>query len=160
MNISRVISEEISGIDWQRVAEELNEKGYALVSRFLPVQYCDELIGEYDNSNLYRKTITMERHRFGLGEYKYFKYPLPDLIHTARRAIYPKLAPVANTWMKVLDIKRQFPDQFDEFQRLCHDNNQTKPTVLILKYGKGGHNTLHQDLYGEIFFFLFNWFYS
>jgi hypothetical protein len=94
----------------------------------------------------------MERHRFGLGEYKYFKYPLPDLIHTARRAIYPKLAPVANTWMKVLDIKRQFPDQFDEFQRLCHDNNQTKPTVLILKYGKGGHNTLHQDLYGNIFF--------
>ena len=152
MNISRVISEEISGIDWQRVTEELNEKGYALVSRFLPVQYCDELIGEYDNSNLYRKTITMERHRFGLGEYKYFKYPLPDLIHTARRAIYPKLAPVANTWMKVLDIKRQFPDQFDEFQRLCHDNNQTKPTVLILKYGKGGHNTLHQDLYGNIFF--------
>lgn len=152
MNISRVISEEISGIDWQRVAEELNEKGYALVSRFLPVQYCDELIGEYDNSNLYRKTITMERHRFGLGEYKYFKYPLPDLIHTARRAIYPKLAPVANTWMKVLDIKRQFPDQFDEFQRLCHDNNQTKPTVLILKYGEGGYNTLHQDLYGNIFF--------
>ena len=152
MNISRVISEEISGIDWQRVTEEPNEKGYALVSRFLPVQYCDELIGEYDNSNLYRKTITMERHRFGLGEYKYFKYPLPDLIHTARRAIYPKLAPVANTWMKVLDIKRQFPDQFDEFQRLCHDNNQTKPTVLILKYGKGGHNTLHQDLYGNIFF--------
>ncbi|PWU81420.1 MAG: prolyl 4-hydroxylase subunit alpha [Candidatus Nitrosopolaris wilkensis] len=146
------MSEEISGIDWQRVTEELNEKGYALVSRFLPVQYCDELIGEYDNSNLYRKTITMERHRFGLGEYKYFKYPLPDLIHTARRAIYPKLAPVANTWMKVLDIKRQFPDQFDEFQRLCHDNNQTKPTVLILKYGKGGHNTLHQDLYGNIFF--------
>jgi uncharacterized protein len=152
LNISRVISEEISGIDWQGVTEELNEKGYALVSRFLPVQYCDELIGEYDNSNLYRKTITMERHRFGLGEYKYFKYPLPDLIHTARRAIYPKLAPVANTWMKVLDIKRQFPDQFDEFQRLCHDNNQTKPTVLILKYGKGGHNTLHQDLYGNIFF--------
>ncbi|MDQ6668708.1 MAG: 2OG-Fe(II) oxygenase [Thermoproteota archaeon] len=152
MNISRVISEEISGIDWQRVTEELNEKGYALVSRFLPVQYCDELVGEYDNSSLYRKTIMMERHRFGLGEYKYFKYPLPDLIHTVRRAIYPKLAPVANTWMKVLDIKRQFPDQFDEFQRLCHDNNQTKPTVLILKYGKGGHNTLHQDLYGNIFF--------
>jgi len=79
LNISRVISEEISGIDWQRVTEELNEKGYALVSRFLPVQYCDELIGEYDNSNLYRKTITMERHRFGLGEYKYFKYPLPGI---------------------------------------------------------------------------------
>lgn len=152
LNSSKVISEKISGIDWQRVTEEVNEKGYALVSQFLPNQYCEELIGEYDNSDLYRKTITMERHGFGLGEYKYFKYPLPDLIQTVRRAIYPKLTPVANTWMRVLNIKRQLPDQFDEFQRLCHDNNQTKPTVLILKYGKGGHNTLHQDLYGNIFF--------
>lgn len=130
----------------------MSEKGYALVLQFLPNQYCEELIGEYDNSDLYRKTITMERHGFGLGEYKYFKYPLPDLIQTVRRAIYPKLTPVANTWMRVLNIKRQLPYQFEEFQRLCHDNNQTKPTVLILKYGKGGHNTLHQDLYGNIFF--------
>lgn len=152
LNSSKVISEKISGIDWQRVTEEVNEKGYALVLQFLPNQYCEELIGEYDNSDLYRKTITMERHGFGLGEYKYFKYPLPDLIQTVRRAIYPKLTPVANTWMRVLNIKRQLPDQFDEFRRLCHDNNQTKPTVLILKYGKGGHNTLHQDLYGNIFF--------
>jgi uncharacterized protein len=152
LNSNKVISDKISGIDWQRVTEEVNEKGYALVSQFLPNQYCEELIGEYDNSDLYRKTITMERHGFGQGQYKYFKYPLPDLIQTVRRAIYPKLTPVANTWMRVLNIKRQLPDQFDEFQRLCHDNNQTKPTVLILKYGKGGHNTLHQDLYGNIFF--------
>ena len=152
LNSSKVISDKISGIDWQRVTEEVNEKGYALVLQFLPNQYCEELIGEYDNSDLYRKTITMERHGFGQGQYKYFKYPLPDLIQTVRRAIYPKLTPVANTWMRVLNIKRQLPDQFDEFQRLCHDNNQTKPTVLILKYGKGGHNTLHQDLYGNIFF--------
>ena len=152
LNSSKVISEKISGIDWQRVTEEVNEKGFMLVLQFLPNQYCEELIGEYDNSDLYRKTITMERHDFGLGEYKYFKYPLPDLIQTVRRAIYPKLTPVANTWMKVLNIKRQFPDKFDEFQRLCHDNNQTKSTVLILKYGKGGHSTLHQDLFGDIFF--------
>jgi uncharacterized protein len=143
------IEEKIADIDWQQtVTEEMNEKGYALVSRFLSVQSCDELIGKYDNSNLYRKTITMERHSFGLGEYKYFKYPLPDLIQTVRRAIYPKLAPVANAWMKTLNVERQFPDKFDELQRLCHDNNQTKPTVLILKYGRGGYNTLHQDLYG------------
>jgi uncharacterized protein len=133
------IQEKIADIDWQQtVTEEMNEKGYSLVSRFLPVQSCDELIGKYDNSDLYRKTITMERHSFGLGEYKYFKYPLPDLIQTIRRAIYPKLAPVANAWMKMLNVERQFPDNFDELQRLCHDNNQTKPTVLILKYGKGG----------------------
>jgi len=152
LNISKVTSEKISCIDWQRVTEEMSKKGYALVLQFLPNQYCEELINKYDNPDLYRKTITMERHSFGLGEYKYFKYPLPDLIQTIRSATYPKLAPVANTWMKALNIEKEFPDQFDEFQRLCHDNNQTKPTVLILKYGKGGYNTLHQDLYGDIFF--------
>jgi len=144
--------EKISRIDWQRVTEEMNEKGYVLVLGLLPDQYCEELISEYGNSALYRKTITMERHGFGLGEYKYFKYPLPDLIDRIRKEIYPKLTPIANTWMKALNIERQFPNQFDEFQRLCHDKNQTKPTVLILKYGKGGYNTLHQDLYGDIFF--------
>jgi hypothetical protein len=86
------VHEKVAEIDWQRVTEEMNEKGYAIVSQFLPVQSCEELIGKYDDSDLYRKTITMERHRFGLGEYKYFKYPLPDLIQTVRRAIYPKLA--------------------------------------------------------------------
>jgi hypothetical protein len=144
--------EKIFRIDWQRVTEEMNEKGYVLVLGLLPDQYCEELISEYGNSALYRKTITMERHGFGLGEYKYFKYPLPDLIDRIRKEIYPKLTPIANTWMKALNIERQFPNQFDEFQRLCHDKNQTKPTVLILKYGKGGYNTLHQDLYGDIFF--------
>ena len=133
----------------------MNKRGYALVLQFLPAQFCEGLIREYNNSHLYRKIITMERHSFGLGEYKYFKYPLPDLIQTIRTEIYPKLAPVANTWMKELNIQRRFPDNFDELQRLCHENNRTKPTVLILKYGKGGHNTLHQDLYGDIFF-LFN----
>ena len=152
MSISKFILEKISGIDWQRITEEMNKRGFALVLQFLPAQVCEGLIREYNNSHLYRKTITMERHSFGLGEYKYYKYPLPDLIQAIRTEIYPKLAPVANNWMRVLNVERQFPDNFDELQRLCHENNQTKPTVLILKYGKGGHNTLHQDLYGDIFF--------
>jgi uncharacterized protein len=138
--------------DWHTLTGQMNEKGYALTPRFLPSQSCDEIISNYNNPHLYRKTITMERHRFGLGEYKYFRYPLPDLIQTIRAGIYPKLAPIANAWMNMLNIHRHFPDAFDDLQRLCHDHNQTKPTVLILKYGKGGHNTLHQDLYGEIFF--------
>ena len=146
------MQEKISHTDWQIVTEEMNEKGYALISQFLPVEYCKELIEKYDNSDLYRKTIIMERHGFGLGKYKYFNYPLPDLILTLRKLIYPKLAPVANTWMKMLNMDRHFPDNFDDLQRLCQENNQTKSTVLILKYGKGGYNTLHQDLYGEIFF--------
>jgi hypothetical protein len=152
MAVMEDIHEKIAYVDWQTVTGEMNEKGYTLVSKFLRGQYCDERISKYHNSDLYRKTITMERHRFGLGEYKYFKYPLPDLIRTIRTGIYPKLAPIANAWMKMLSIERYFPDMFDDLQRLCHDHNQTKPTVLILKYGKGGHNTLHQDLYGDIFF--------
>src|SRR5919106_2756697 len=96
------IYEKIADIDWQRVTDEINEKGYAIVSQFLLAQSCKELIGKYGDSNLYRKTITMGRHHFGLGEYKYFKYPLPDLIQTIRRGVYPKLAPIANTWMKML----------------------------------------------------------
>ena len=130
----------------------MNQRGYSLVPQFLPDQYCKGLVGAYNNADLYRKTITMERHSFGLGEYKYFKYPLPELIQTIRKAIYPKLVPIANTWMEMLNIERRFPGEFDELQRLCHNNNQIKPTVLILKYGKGGYNTMHQDLYGDVFF--------
>ena len=151
-NSISVVREKISEIDWQSVTNEMNQRGYSLVPQFLPDQYCKGLVGAYNNADLYRKTITMERHSFGLGEYKYFKYPLPELIQTIRKAIYPKLVPIANTWMEMLNIERRFPGEFDELQRLCHNNNQIKPTVLILKYGKGGYNTLHQDLYGDIFF--------
>lgn len=87
-----------------------------------------------------------------MGEYKYFNYPLPNLIQTIRENIYPKLAQIANSWMKGLNIYIRFPDTFQDLQKLCHNNNQLKATVLILKYQKGGHNTLHQDLYGDIYF--------
>src|SRR6476469_3103906 len=150
--MNKSIHKKVSTIDWQKVNEELNEKGYSLISQFLSTYACEGLVDKYDESNLYRKTITMERYRFGIGEYKYFKYPLPDLIQTIRITVYPKLVPIANTWMSVLNLKRYFSEEFEELTRLCHQNNQTKPTVLILKYGKGGYNTLHQDLYGEIFF--------
>lgn len=146
------IKEKISSVDWQAIAREMHDKGFALVPKLLTDADRQMLINNYNNPRSYRKTVIMERYRFGSGEYKYFNYPLPDLIQTIREEIYPKLAPVANTWMDVLHIENTFPNKFDELQRLCHDNNQTKPTVLILKYGKGGHNTLHQDLYGDIFF--------
>jgi hypothetical protein len=146
------IESKLFAINWQLVTEEMNEKGYSILPGLLSNRQCEELIKDYDNANAYRKTVVMERYRFGLGEYKYFNYPLPGLIQTIRETVYPKLAPIANNWMKVLNIDKEFPDTFSELQKLCHDNNQTKPTVLILKYGKGGHNTLHQDLYGDIFF--------
>ena len=146
------IESNLSVVNWQVVTEQMNEKGYAIFPELLSNEQCEELIQNYDNTNLYRKTVVMERYRFGSGEYKYFNYPLPDLIQTIRENVYPHLAPIANGWMKVLNIDKQFPNTFLKLQSLCHTNNQTKPTVLILKYGKGGYNTLHQDLYGEIFF--------
>lgn len=142
----------IINADWDRITSDMNEKGYAILPEMLSETQCDELIKEYKNDTLYRKTVVMERYRFGLGEYKYFNYPLPEIIQTIRETIYPKLAPIANLWMKVLNIQTVFPDTLQELQKLCHDNNQLKPTPLILKYGKGGFNTLHQDLYGDIFF--------
>lgn len=142
----------LATIDWQMVTENLNEKGYALWPKVLSKEACNQLISSYAYSDLYRKTITMERYRFGLGEYKYFNYPLPDPIQTIREIVYSELSPVANHWMQALRIEQHFPETLSELQNLCHRHNQTKPTVLILKYGKGGHNTLHQDLYGDIFF--------
>jgi len=146
------IQERISGIDWEKVSDQMNASGYALVKNILTKEECAKLIGLYNEPALFRKTITMERYRFGLGEYKYFNYPLPSLIQTIRETVYPSLAPIANNWMNVLKIDNRFPAVFSELQTLCHRNKQDKPTVLILKYGKGGHNTLHQDLYGDIFF--------
>ncbi|MES1221734.1 MAG: 2OG-Fe(II) oxygenase [Bacteroidota bacterium] len=146
------IQTRILNSDWQSTTEQMNNAGYSLLKNILTTKECDELIELYHKQELFRKTITMERYRFGLGEYKYFGYPLPSLIQTIRETIYPFLAPVANFWMHILKIDKQFPATFPELQHICHTNKQDKPTVLILKYGKGGHNTLHQDLYGDIFF--------
>ena len=139
-------------VDWQKITEQMNKKGYAIISGLLSHDQCEEIIGNYDKTNLYRKTIVMERYRFGKGEYKYFNYPLPGLIQAIRENVYPHLATIANCWMKLLNIDNKFPDTFAGLQTLCHTNNQRKPAVVILKYGEGGHNTLHQDLYGNIFF--------
>ncbi|HLA96700.1 MAG TPA: 2OG-Fe(II) oxygenase [Pyrinomonadaceae bacterium] len=138
-------------IDWQYVASEMEAKGFVHLKRMLTPKACDDLIENYDKYD-YRKTVVMERHRFGLGEYKYFNYPLPELIQKTRTEIYPKLAPIANEWAERLNLPTRFPYTFAEMQKLCHDNGQTKPTPLILKYGKGGFNTLHQDLYGDVYF--------
>ena len=142
----------LSTTNWQDVTESMNGKGYALIPKILTADQCEELIQAYDNERLYRKTVVMERYRFGLGEYKYFDYPLPKIIQALRETMYPKLSPIANLWMKVLKIEKLFPDTLEELQLLCHQNNQLKPTPLILKYGKGGFNTLHQDVYGEVYF--------
>jgi hypothetical protein len=142
----------IKAINWPSVTESMNANGYAIIPGLIPPGDCADLIQNYGNSSAYRKTVVMERYRFGLGEYKYFAYPLPPLVQQVREQVYPNLAPIANNWMKALNITTVFPDTFAELQQLCHANKQDKPTALILKYGPGGFNTLHQDLYGDIYF--------
>jgi uncharacterized protein len=132
--------------------QDLHEKGFAIVKNVLSKAECDTLIRDYNADDTYRKTITMERYRFGLGEYKYFQYPLPPLITELREKVYAQLAPIANQWMEVLKIDTRYPDTHAALREMCAAAGQEKPTILILKYGKGGFNTLHQDLYGDIYF--------
>jgi hypothetical protein len=144
--------QKIENLDWQEISGRLNDHGYAILNNVLTDAECDGLEQLYDNKSLFRKTIVMERYRFGLGEYKYFSYPLPGIIDSLRQTIYLHLAPIANKWMEVLGIGSPFPATLAELLDQCHAHGQTRPTPLILKYGQGGYNTLHQDLYGDIFF--------
>jgi hypothetical protein len=146
------LQQRIDELKRENITDEMNDKGYACISKVLTNEECDALKDLYTNEALYRKTIQMERYRFGLGEYKYYNYPLPALVQQLREGIYPLIAPIANNWMRVLNTGKQFPGNLNELTVLCHRHNQTRPTPLILKYGKGGYNTLHQDLYGDIFF--------
>jgi len=147
-----MIKQKLQETDWEIVANEMHQNGFAILPNLLSDQQCEALKAEYNNPTDYRKTVVMERYRFGLGEYKYFNYLLPDIIQQIRTNIYPNLAPIANMWFKALNIDKQFPLEHAELLQQCHANNQQKATVLILKYGKGGFNTLHQDLYGDVYF--------
>ncbi|WP_110055798.1 2OG-Fe(II) oxygenase [Chitinophaga sp. S165] len=148
----KTITERLQGKDWQQVTDHMHEQGYAIVREVLTHKECNELIASYDADSTYRKTISMERYRFGAGEYKYFQYPLPDLITQIRETVYSHLAPIANKWMEVLQIEQKFPATHEALKLHCRERGQDKPTILILKYGRGGFNTLHQDLYGDVWF--------
>ena len=144
--------QKIKDIDWAEITENMHQNGYAVIPGFLEDEECERLKIDYEKAGLYRKRVIMERHRFGLGEYKYYDYPLPDIIQNIRTHIYPHLAPIANTWFKALQIDKQFSLSHNLLLDECHANEQKKATPLILKYAKGGFNTLHQDLYGDIYF--------
>ena len=146
------IKKRIADKSWNSINTQLHDKGFVVVKNMLTQKECDILIADYNAQNTYRKTINMQRYRFGIGEYKYFQYPLPAIITELRENVYPNIAPVANQWMDELKLDTRFPLVHQEMKRICHQNGQTKPTVLILKYGEEGFNTLHQDLYGEIYF--------
>lgn len=146
------IIHQLQAKEWEKITEDLHTKGFSIVENVLDASQCKKMIQLYRAEGIHRKTVVMERYRFGIGEYKYFQYPLPQLISDIRETVYPYLAKVANKWMEVLNIAKVFPLVHEELKQQCHDAGQTKPTVLILKYGKGGFNTLHQDLYGDIYF--------
>lgn len=139
----------VTGLDWERIASDLDDKGYAVVPRLLTRGDCADVIALYDGPAAFRKRVVMEKHGYGRGEYQYFAYPLPDLVAALRAAFYPHLVPIANRWHEAMGIDVRFPDDHAAFLRRCHDAGQVRPTPLILKYGAGDYNRLHQDLYGE-----------
>jgi uncharacterized protein len=138
--------------DWDIITNNLMAKGFARIPGVFSEEECNAIRAQYMESSLYRSVISMERYRFGKGEYKYFAYPLPDKIQTVRESLYETLFQTANTSMGLVDAGIEYPSNHTEFLRDCTTKGQQRPTPLILKYGPGGYNTLHQDLYGEVFF--------
>ncbi|MEM7424668.1 MAG: 2OG-Fe(II) oxygenase [Pseudomonadota bacterium] len=138
--------------DWHRICEDLDTDGYAQLGQVLSAADCACLIDAYDEEERYRSRVVMSRHGFGQGEYKYFAYPLPDIIAGLREALYPQLADIANGWQEKLGLTHRYPAALDEMLARCHESGQVRPTPLILKYGPGDYNCLHQDLYGELMF--------
>jgi hypothetical protein len=136
-------------VDWGRISAELDAQGSAVLEGLVSPDECDELAALYPNDALFRSRVVMARHGFGRGEYKYFSYPLPELIARLRTALYPPLAEVANRWNTAMGIDVRFPDQHAKFIKRCHAAGQRRPTPLLLQYGADDYNCLHQDLYGE-----------
>jgi uncharacterized protein len=139
----------VQTIDWARVSRDLDAQGSAVIERLLSPDECQALAALYPKDGMFRSRIVMERHGFGRGEYKYFKYPLPDLIAALRTAIYPHLVPIANRWNNAMNIDVRYPEEHADFIERCHRAGQVRPTPLLLQYGTDDYNCLHQDLYGE-----------
>ncbi len=144
--------ESLESKDWELVHRSLDAQGYAVIKQVLTETECCELIDLYQKELLFRSTINMKRYRFGQGEYKYFRYPLPPLIAALRKEFYKPLKSIANEWMTRLGIEHRYPDEHAQFITWCHSKSQESPTPLILRYEAGGFNTLHQDMYGDVYF--------
>ena len=145
----QIVEQRIAGLDWQRIAVSLKTDGYAIIPSALSPQECAVLAETYDDDERFRSRVVMARHNFGRGEYKYFAYPLPEMIAGFRSALYPRLVGIANRWNEAMRIGVRYPEGHAAFIKRCHRAGQTKPTPLLLKYGADDYNCLHQDLYGE-----------
>jgi O6-methylguanine-DNA--protein-cysteine methyltransferase len=141
----------VQALDWNCITDELAAQGSAMMERLLSPEECREIASLYPEDR-FRSKIVMGRHGFGSGEYKYFAYPLPDLIEGFRTALYPRLAPIANHWNELMRIDARYPARHADFLDLCHKAGQTRPTPLLLQYGAGDYNCVHQDLYGDLAF--------
>ena len=142
----------VDGADWAHIAAEVSELGCALTPRLLTPAECGALAGLYDHGGRFRSVVNMERYRFGAGEYKYFAPPLPEPVEELKRALYPRLLPVARDWYGKLGRPAPWPDTLDEWLAMCHAAGQVKSTAILLKYGSGDWNALHRDLYGDLVF--------
>lgn len=145
-------AERVAAYDWPALCAELNDQGCTVLERLLTPEECRWIAGLYPKEAHFRSHVQMSRHGFGKGEYRYFSYPLPELIDGLRTALYPRLAQVANEWNDRMGLALRYPTEHAGFLRQCHAAGQTRPTPLLLQYGPGDFNCLHQDLYGELAF--------
>lgn len=143
------IAPRVDTIAWTEIAKHLDDNGWAVLSNLLSPDECGSIAALYGADGGFRSHIIMARHGFGRGEYKYFSYPLPDMIADLRTALYPRLAPIANRWNESMGIDVRYPLAHADFIQRCHKAGQTRPTPLLLQYVAGDYNCLHQDLYGE-----------
>jgi hypothetical protein len=143
------IGARVAAIDWTQAASHLDAEGCAVLNGLLSAEECRALAALYADDSRFRSRIVMGRHGFGRGEYKYFSYPLPDLIVELRPALYANLYGIANRWNEAMEIDIRYPQSHDSFLKRCHAAGQTRPTPLLLQYGTSDYNCLHQDLYGE-----------
>jgi len=139
----------LKSLDWATIERALDADGSAVVEGLLDAASCSSLVASYSADTGFRKRVVMHQHGYGRGEYRYFAYPLPSLVAQLRTAIYPQLVPIANRWNAAMKIPVQYPSAHAEFLARCHAAGQMKPTPLLLQYGEGDFNCLHQDLRGE-----------
>jgi len=146
------VASRVARLDWAALGRDLDERGHALTTPLLTATECRRLAALWEQRDRFRSHIDMAQHRFGLGSYRYFAEPLPEIVAELRREAYARLAPLANRWSELTGARDRFPAELDAFTAACAASGQRRPTPLLLHYTAGGYNCLHQDLYGAIAF--------
>jgi hypothetical protein len=142
----------VQALDWEQITRDLNMQGNSVLAQLITADECQKLATLYSHDELFRTHINMAQHGFGRGEYKYFAYPLPELLAGLRNSLYTQMAPIATRWNEMMAIDVRYPERHEDFLLRCHQAGQRKPTPLLLQYGEGDYNCLHQDIYGEHIF--------